>query len=240
MSASLYLIRHGQASFMQENYDRLSAVGHQQAFLLGQYFYQEHYRFDYCWRGALERHRDTYLGVDRVYHDHKMAFPKAEVLEGLNEHQAAEIHYHHLPEVLAQPENTEIKALMDEKGTKHPAVKKELLKLFFQGTRQWARGELNLEGFETFLEFKVRVSRAYEYLLEHMEGKKQAIAFTSGGTIAMLLGLMLGLSDEKVIELNWQIRNGSITELSYSKHKFYLRGFNYISHFEDKSIITYT
>ena len=35
---TIYLIRHGQASFGAESYDKLSATGEQQATVLGQYF----------------------------------------------------------------------------------------------------------------------------------------------------------------------------------------------------------
>ena len=35
---TIYLVRHGQASFGAASYDKLSATGEQQATVLGQYF----------------------------------------------------------------------------------------------------------------------------------------------------------------------------------------------------------
>ena len=42
----LYLVRHGQASFGRENYDRLSKRGVEQARIVGDYFIRTGLRFD--------------------------------------------------------------------------------------------------------------------------------------------------------------------------------------------------
>ncbi len=36
--SSLFLVRHGQASFLERNYDKLSAKGEEQARILGRYW----------------------------------------------------------------------------------------------------------------------------------------------------------------------------------------------------------
>jgi len=55
----LYFVRHGQASFGQPAYDRLSAVGERQAALLGRHFHKNGVRFDAVYSGALRRHVQT-------------------------------------------------------------------------------------------------------------------------------------------------------------------------------------
>ena len=57
--ASIYLIRHGQASFGQENYDQLSELGQQQAVRLGQVISKRLPRFDAVCLGTMKRHRQT-------------------------------------------------------------------------------------------------------------------------------------------------------------------------------------
>ncbi len=237
--ATLYLIRHGQASFMQKNYDVLSEKGQQQARILGEYLGKEGFQFDACLMGLLHRHEGTYQGVAAQYQAAGLHIPQAVTHIGLNEHQGAEIHRHHLPVFLEEPENQELKNALVEKGHKDPEVRKGLMRLFFRGTRAWALGELNVEGFESFPAFKARVSEGFEFLKTQLENHQTVAAFTSGGTIGMILGLILDLDDEKVMELNWQISNCSITELSYSKGKFYLRGFNAHHFFPDKSFVTF-
>jgi broad specificity phosphatase PhoE len=57
--ASVYLIRHGQASFGTDDYDRLSDLGCRQAEVLGQYFEHRGMHFDAVYTGELSRQRKT-------------------------------------------------------------------------------------------------------------------------------------------------------------------------------------
>ncbi len=61
--AQFYLVRHGQASFGTDNYDRLSELGHQQARWLGEYFAERDMGFDALLSGDLVRHRETGAGI---------------------------------------------------------------------------------------------------------------------------------------------------------------------------------
>lgn len=237
--ASLYLVRHGQASFMAENYDQLSTLGEEQARVLGDYLTHKNFQFDASFSGLLNRHKGTLAGVQERYAAKGLAFPESIFYEELNEHQGAEIHKKHLPTFLQEPENQVLAELFEAHGAKHPEVRKGLLRLFFRGTKLWAKGEIHTEGYESFVDFKQRITKAYQFLLEDMENYENAIAFTSGGTIAMLIGLMLDLNDEKVIELNWQTRNAGITEFSYSKGAFFLRSFNETPHLEEERLVSY-
>lgn len=55
----IYLVRHGQASFGQDNYDVLSELGQQQARWLGEWIAQQPVEFDAIYSGTLERQRHT-------------------------------------------------------------------------------------------------------------------------------------------------------------------------------------
>ena len=57
--ATIYLIRHGQASFGTDNYDRLSDLGSRQAEVLGEYFRDHGIAFDAVYSGDLQRQRET-------------------------------------------------------------------------------------------------------------------------------------------------------------------------------------
>ena len=43
---TLYLVRHGQASFGADDYDQLSELGHKQSVRLGEYFAHKGIHFD--------------------------------------------------------------------------------------------------------------------------------------------------------------------------------------------------
>ena len=61
--AEFYLVRHGQASFGADNYDKLSTLGHQQARWLGEYYRERGLAFDALVTGDLVRHVETGEGI---------------------------------------------------------------------------------------------------------------------------------------------------------------------------------
>ena len=56
---TIYLIRHGQASFGAVNYDQLSNKGEQQATLLGQYLAKVLKEPPHVYAGTMQRHQQT-------------------------------------------------------------------------------------------------------------------------------------------------------------------------------------
>ena len=62
----IILVRHGQANSLattEEDYDRLSDLGHQQARWLGEWFRDHGYTFDHVVSGTMRRHRETVAGL---------------------------------------------------------------------------------------------------------------------------------------------------------------------------------
>ena len=59
---TLYLVRHGQASFGAEDYDHLSELGRRQSVRLGEYFAERGIHFDGLIAGTLRRHKQTLEG----------------------------------------------------------------------------------------------------------------------------------------------------------------------------------
>ena len=57
---TLYLVRHGQASFGTDDYDRLSELGARQCERLGAYFRERNVRFDGVITGTLKRHTQSF------------------------------------------------------------------------------------------------------------------------------------------------------------------------------------
>ena len=55
----IWFIRHGQASFGADDYDRLSPTGIRQSELLGEYLAAAGGRFDRVWSGTMKRQKDT-------------------------------------------------------------------------------------------------------------------------------------------------------------------------------------
>ena len=66
--STIYMIRHGQASFGKKDYDRLSDLGRRQARLLADHFARLGVRFHRIYTGTLRRHLETAeaLSTDRA------------------------------------------------------------------------------------------------------------------------------------------------------------------------------
>ena len=56
---SVWLVRHGQASFGKSDYDNLSETGHEQAYLLGKHFAAHGVAPSLIVSGSMKRHRQT-------------------------------------------------------------------------------------------------------------------------------------------------------------------------------------
>ena len=65
--AMIYLIRHGQASFLKHDYDKLSDLGVKQSELLGQSLKQRNQEAVAVVRGDLTRHQETAIHCLKAY-----------------------------------------------------------------------------------------------------------------------------------------------------------------------------
>ncbi|MEL6843959.1 MAG: phosphoglycerate mutase family protein, partial [Bacteroidota bacterium] len=121
-SSTIYLIRHGQASFQADEYDQLSPLGYQQASALGKWW-GEHLPVPHLVaHGSLHRQRQSWESF-REAASHNL--PDAQILPGLNEHQGTEVMKYHA-------------------GKDAPKVdKKTALKTFFALNRRWLKGEID-------------------------------------------------------------------------------------------------
>ena len=101
---TLYLVRHGQASFGADDYDQLSKLGVQQSQRLGEYWRARGMRFDAVLMGSLKRHRQTWEGIEHgLQQSHT---PR--VWPGLNEYDSEAVIRCIHPEPLAKPNTPEL------------------------------------------------------------------------------------------------------------------------------------
>src|SRR5580698_6099524 len=60
---TIFVVRHGQAAFGTDHYDRLTETGFTQSRLLGAYFALRNIRFDAVFTGTLQRQTETAQGI---------------------------------------------------------------------------------------------------------------------------------------------------------------------------------
>ena len=76
---SIYLVRHGQASFGKKDYDNLSEIGEKQSFLLGEYFKKLKLNFDKIYVGTLKRQIQTSEQILKHY-ENKINIERTQLL----------------------------------------------------------------------------------------------------------------------------------------------------------------
>ena len=76
----LTLVRHGQAGATPDNYDELSALGHQQARQLGQWLLSHQREFSTLVVGRMRRPRETLAGICEIYAQGGRPLPAVEEL----------------------------------------------------------------------------------------------------------------------------------------------------------------
>src|SRR5947209_20338021 len=84
--STLFVIRHGQASFLEQNYDKLSALGETQARLLGEYWAKRRVIFDRVLSGPRTRQRETARITGEAYKASGIPWPAVEMAPEFDEY----------------------------------------------------------------------------------------------------------------------------------------------------------
>lgn len=235
----LTLVRHGQAAYMQADYDRLSGLGEEQAARLGDYWVRHRIVFDRVIHGPARRHiRTMEIAGERV-RAAGLPWPDPEQETDFDEFDAFTMMRLLTPIFVAQdPEIRNLNSAFNE--NKHtPEAGRYLQKLFEAAARRWSTGRFDLPEVESWQHFRDRVSLAIRKIRDTAVPSSSTVVFTSGGPIAASLGLALELSGEKTVEFVWLCRNSSYTQLLFSGDRFSLHAYNAIPHLDDLRLFTY-
>jgi broad specificity phosphatase PhoE len=236
---TLYLVRHGQASFGADDYDVLSSMGHNQSVRLGEYFKYKGVTFDAALTGTLNRQIQTFAGICKGMgvnaaersegpprarsapsgdsEAHAVASVGAHTLwTGLNEYDAqaviAAIHPHKL-----------------EKPTS-PEMVRSHFRLLKDGLAQWMAGVVSPKGMPSYTDFVAGITGVLDHIRSNHSGN--VLLVSSGGPIATAVGHVLGASPEATIELNLRIRNCSVTEFAFTPKRHMLVTYNTLPHLD--------
>jgi broad specificity phosphatase PhoE len=237
--ALLTLVRHGQASFLQDNYDKLSERGELQARVLGEYWLRTGATFGQVYYGPACRHLRTGEIVADVYRRAGASWPEPVRLPELDEYAGIEVVRTFLPGLMETHED--IRALEAEfrQAGEQDVAFRLFDKLFARITRMWVNEELDSPDVEPWREFCARVDRCIAQI-RRAAGKNARIAvFTSGGVIAATVRAALDLTPQRTLEMSWTSRNASFTEFLFSTERFSLASFNNHPHLEDEELLTY-
>ncbi|WP_409299164.1 histidine phosphatase family protein [Pseudomonas sp. KCJK8993] len=223
---SIYLIRHGQASFGADDYDVLSTIGVRQASVLGDHLAALGVNFDRCLSGDLQRQQHTAQTTLEQLAAAGLATPALEIDPAFNEFDADAIIRALLPDLLSQ----EPEALNTLRNAAQNRV--EFQRIFALIIQRWLAGTYDPPGLESWLGFVERVQGGLQRILEAADNRQKIAVFTSGGTITALLHLITRMPAQQAFELNWQIVNTSLNQLKFRGREVSLASFNGHTHLQ--------
>ncbi|MFM1980181.1 MAG: hypothetical protein RLZ68_1446 [Pseudomonadota bacterium] len=209
---TLYLVRHGQASFGAADYDNLSPLGCRQSQRLGEYFAHKGLHFEAVITGTLKRHAQTWEGIAQG-----ASLSQTPLLwPGLNEYDSEAVIKTIHPAPLEKPDT--------------PELYRHHFRLLRDGLTQWMNGVVSPHGMPTYNAFVHGVSSALEHVRKHHTGN--VLLVSSGGPISTAVGHILGTSPETTIELNLRIRNSAVTEFHFTPKRHMLVTYNTLPHLD--------
>ena len=221
--ASLYLIRHGQASFGSANYDQLSPLGQRQADRSGQFFAEPGPHFAPAASGDLSRQRETGGRVLDSQPEPATLRVDPRLNEVDNEGQIAAL----LP-ILCERDSAfadRVKA-----GRSDSKQYQKVIQAVFNA---WVSPDCpDLSGTASWPDYLAGVTGALRDAMERAAGGSDTAIFTSGGTIAAAVSWVLGVPHNQIYGFYEPVFNCSITRLIFSRGRVSLSNFNDTAHLQ--------
>lgn len=206
----LYLVRHGQASFGSDDYDRLSDLGRRQCVRLGEWFRENGIVFEAALTGTLKRQVDSLAGIAQGL---QMA-PEAQAWPGLNEYDSDALVAALNPGPLP-PLNS-------------PDGARTHFRLLREGLQAWMDGRTQPAGMPRHADFVAGIREALDHVRKTHDGA--VLIVSSGGPIATAVADVLGAPNSTAIELNLRIRNSAVSEFVFTPRRHSLLSFNTLPH----------
>ena len=231
--ARIFLVRHGQASLLEDDYDRLSPLGETQARHVGAWLGARIAPPEPFISGSLKRQRQTAAACIEGAGWNSVV---VSVDQGFDEHDQDDLIAHAFPQFADRP--TLAKFL---RASDHP--RRAFHSLFERALARWLRGETPSGGGMTWVQFRQRCLASLQRVAENCGSGQSAVVVTSAGPIAAICQALIGLRDERVPSMHTPLFNASITQLLTRPGLISLSTFNSVAHLELKpdapSLITY-
>lgn len=233
---SLWLIRHGRATALDADYDKLHPQGEAQARLLGKHLAAHGQRYDAVYVGPLRRQLETLRLMRESAGGVGAAWPEARVLDGLAEGPFETLMRQHIRPRL--PHDAVLQRLAQQiRASNESGVRDAALDgLFDHMVELWRRGEIVDDALESPSAFFARVDSALDEIAQR-EGEGRAVAVvTSNGVIGHLLE-RAGERPEPG-RTRHRVYNTSVSLLDLRAGGLSVRAHNLVEHIRDPQYLT--
>ena len=232
--STLTLVRHGQAHPFQGVDAALTAMGEAQAAKLAKFWLGSGVRFGEVYSGTLPRQVRTEAVVAECFREAGEPWPTAVRDASWNEYDACGVLQHFVP---ADAELTALAAEF-EQARGSPDENRIFQRMFAKAMACWLESAIDINGVESWTAFRGRVSGAIERTMAGPPSRRIAV-FTSGGPIGLTLQSAFGAPAKTFLDVNWRVRNTSITQFIFDRSRLTLDCFNTFPHLDDVSLWTY-
>lgn len=230
--ARLWLVRHAQASFGSDDYDRLSERGEQQAQRLAHWLASDaDLSFAHVACGTLRRHRQTLAAIAAAFAAAGRPLPPAHEDADWNEFQHDAVVRAWAARHRDDPRLAAAHAQADRRA---------IHALLGAALHAWAAGELDGDVPETWHAFGTRVGRARARLDALPRGR--VLVVSSGGPIARCAQFALGCDAQRAVKLNLALRNTALSEFRTHRGDWDMDIWNMLPHLPapaDRGFVTY-
>lgn len=222
----LFMIRHGQASFGQANYDELSELGRHQSRILGERLLHSGVRFDAVYSGTLARQIDTADISLSALASMDSGVPPIEQMDAFNEYDSESVLRGLIPVMENEDPDfkKDVETIFDDKKSFQRVFEKVMLR--------WVSGDYDAPGLVTWKAFYNYVEQGIHHIMNAGDRGRNVALFTSGGPVSVAVGKALHLTGPDTLRVSWQVVNSSISCFKYNQHGFMLSTFNDHSHLE--------
>ena len=226
----IYVVRHGQAAFGTDHYDRLTEIGFAQARLLGAYFGRRKLRFDAVFTGTLRRQVETAQSIAEGHPEIGEPF-QLETFPGLDEYK---------PEAVLMAFTGSVPPPAIAAARRDPVVVRDHFRVLREALLAWAEGRTTPQDMPAWPAFQEGAVGALVEARQRFPGGNVLIV-SSGGPIAAIVAGVLNAPPATAVELNLRIRNSSLTEFAATPRRHHLISFNGLPHLDTgaESLTTY-
>ncbi len=235
----LVLVRHGQARTFEKESDQLSSLGEEQARTLGKFWIRQGVGFDEVYSGALTRQWRTAELAGQCFIEAGLNWPQLQTTPELNEYDSVGITHRLIPALAERDAHFRELLAAFERNKQAADRNRHFQKMFEAVTSVWLGGEFEVEGVEPWRSFQARVRAAIKRIIAAEGSGRRVAVFTSGGVIGLSVQNVLNAPERAALEINWRVRNCSLTEFVFSRERLSLDSFNAIPHLDDPALRTY-
>lgn len=214
---TVLLIRHAQASFGAADYDVLSERGQEQVAALVAGLRRRGIAANRVFSGSLRRQLDTAAGCAAA------AGVEVEVDTRWDEYDDREILTHH----------GDARVGLEQRPGDAPISSREFQEVLNAALRSWITAGERSPARETWQRFLARATGALEDVASGLDRGQTALVLSSGGVIAALSTVLLGLAPERLIAFNHVSINTAITKLAVGRGGITLVSSNEHAHLEE-------